>query len=1068
MRALLIVVFILFSYQAFTQDLNMQDGTFNRCAPDLFFDSGGLGGNYSNNENYVSTICPEVSGESITVDFLSFNTQLNVDVLTIYDGDNTSAPIIGSYAGGGGSGPGTVTASQSNPSGCLTFQFVSNETGITAGWEAVISCDVLIVDEIIDFPDISFKNYLLNCYSCMDNDEIGTNYPYSIDTNFDGEVSQQEASQVVRLIVSDKDITSMEGIDYFTSLVDLRVDIGWSGYNNNNDIDHLDLSSNVNLEYLYVNSIVTEDNQWAMSNHPTVGLNTINIDNCTKLRTLKLWYQDLDDLDLSQSTYPDLETINIRTNGLDTIDFGTNEFTSLKNLFLQENNIISPIVLNVPATNNMLTQINFEDSDLPSFEMTVGNYPLLETLNLYNNDISDISSINASTFPLLTHYNVGNNVGIPEAVVTNMPSLVEFDCSNNAISSLDVSNNLNLEILDADFNDISSINLGTISNLTSLRIGINELDELDVSNLSLLRFLGLFDNNLTVLDVSQNTNLKELNVSYNNLTVLDMSQNGSLWELYVTQNQLLYLNLKNGNNLYIDCCEGYCQCVYRFGITGNPDLSYVCIDNTDYTGWSAEILWVTEAIEDAGLVNCVISDECPFIPDGEFYALEGNNKLNTNIDDCLESDSSVPNLKFSIDNSVFNGNYISNQTGSYSIPLIQGEFIITPELENPDYFTVSPSSVTVEFPDQISPMTQDFCITPTDDFNDLEILISPINQAIPGFDTMYKLSYKNVGTNALSGNLSFDFSNSANYMSHLSSIPTENLNVNNVLTWNYSDLAPFEEREILIEFNMNTPTDPNFPLNSGDELNFNASIIHTQTDETPDNNIFNLKQIVVNSLDPNDIRCLEGENILPERAGEYVHYIIRFENVGTTNATNIVIIDYIDETKFDISSLVPLDGGHEFYTRIDEGNQVKFIFDNINLPFDDANNDGYVVFKIKTLDTLVLGDTFSNQAEIYFDFNAPIITNTYTTEVSEEQLSVSDFNTVNTRVYPNPVTNILTIESDTILKAATIYDINGRAILRSKFDNSNHQMNLSALQAGIYFLKVVTNNGSETLKLVKK
>ncbi len=122
----------------FSQDLLMQDGTFNRCAPDFFYDSGGALDSYSDNESYVTTICPENSGDRLNVNFVEFLTQLNVDFLTIYDGDDVSADIIGVYTGV--SSPGFVSASESNISGCLTFAFTSNETGTINGWKAELLC----------------------------------------------------------------------------------------------------------------------------------------------------------------------------------------------------------------------------------------------------------------------------------------------------------------------------------------------------------------------------------------------------------------------------------------------------------------------------------------------------------------------------------------------------------------------------------------------------------------------------------------------------------------------------------------------------------------------------------------------------------------------------------------------------------------------------------------------------------------------------------------------------------------------------------------------------------------
>ncbi|WP_435413274.1 choice-of-anchor L domain-containing protein, partial [Psychroserpens mesophilus] len=138
MKKLYTLLLLLLSFGSFAQDLLMQDGTFNRCEPDVFYDSGGSAGAYSSDENLVTTICPENIGDFISLNFITFSTQLNTDILTIYDGDDTTAPIIGSYSGV--AGPGVVTASATNTSGCITFEFISNPTGTTTGWEALITC----------------------------------------------------------------------------------------------------------------------------------------------------------------------------------------------------------------------------------------------------------------------------------------------------------------------------------------------------------------------------------------------------------------------------------------------------------------------------------------------------------------------------------------------------------------------------------------------------------------------------------------------------------------------------------------------------------------------------------------------------------------------------------------------------------------------------------------------------------------------------------------------------------------------------------------------------------------
>ncbi len=134
------IIALLFSLTALSQDVIMQNGTSSQCSG-IFYDSGGATGNYGDGESFVYTICPENPGQQVQLDFIAFSTQLNADIMTIYDGDDTTAPVLGTFSGGGpGNNPGLVTATSGNPTGCLTIEFVSDGAGATTGWEANISC----------------------------------------------------------------------------------------------------------------------------------------------------------------------------------------------------------------------------------------------------------------------------------------------------------------------------------------------------------------------------------------------------------------------------------------------------------------------------------------------------------------------------------------------------------------------------------------------------------------------------------------------------------------------------------------------------------------------------------------------------------------------------------------------------------------------------------------------------------------------------------------------------------------------------------------------------------------
>lgn len=137
MKNLSFLLFICISAFSFSQDVLMQNGSFTTCSG-MFYDSGGEFSNYGDNESYVLTICPEQIDQRVKLEFQEFFTQLNADIMNIYDGSDTSGPIFGSFSGT--SSPGMVVATFDNPNGCLTIEFISSNTGNSFGWAAAISC----------------------------------------------------------------------------------------------------------------------------------------------------------------------------------------------------------------------------------------------------------------------------------------------------------------------------------------------------------------------------------------------------------------------------------------------------------------------------------------------------------------------------------------------------------------------------------------------------------------------------------------------------------------------------------------------------------------------------------------------------------------------------------------------------------------------------------------------------------------------------------------------------------------------------------------------------------------
>ncbi|WP_299334783.1 T9SS type A sorting domain-containing protein [uncultured Psychroserpens sp.] len=642
-----------------------------------------------------------------------------------------------------------------------------------------------------------------------------------------------------------------------------------------------------------------------------------------------------------------------------------------------------------------------------------------------------------------------NNDGeIQESEAAN---IVHLYLINQSISSLEgISAFTALERLWCPQNNITNVDLSLNTALRIINCEFNQLVALDVTNNPEIIYIKCNSNQISDIDLSQNPLLEEFYISDNQITQLDISQNPNVGQLVIQDSNINAIFMKNGDDLnggsfFIDNC---------------PNLQFICVDAT-------EIASIQNRIDFYGYTNCVINSYCTFEPGGEFFIVQGDVKIDTNQDGCDTNDLIYPNLKLNISDGNSEGSIITNDSGGYIVPLQAGTFTISPDIENASYFTISPESIAADFPASMSPNIQDFCITPNGPFMDLEIYIVPLTEARPGFDADYKMVYKNKGSNTISGTVEFNFDDFV--VDFVSSNPSPDMQSFGSLEWNYANLQPYETRELFITMNFNTPTDPDNPVNDGDQIGFQSVINPISGDIYEEDNITSIKQTVVNSFDPNDKRCLEGNSIREAMVGEYVRYMIRFENTGTANAINVVIKDEIDLSTFDISTLIPLDASHNYITRIQNTNEVEFIFENIDLPFDDANNDGYVVFKIKTVDTLTVGDTFSNDAEIYFDFNFPIITNDFETTV-EANLSVNEFEANTTvQVFPNPANDELHISSETVIDTADIYDVNGRLLQRINFVGNQLERTISIahLAKGVYVIQLTSEQGELTKKVIK-
>ncbi|MBK8349506.1 MAG: leucine-rich repeat domain-containing protein [Saprospiraceae bacterium] len=666
-------------------------------------------------------------------------------------------------------------------------------------------------------------------------------------------------------------------------------------------------------------------------------------------------------------------------------------------------------------------------------------------------DQNEIINLNVNGLINLKYLQCGYNK-LKSLDLQGLANLTKLDCYNNQLESLNLEGLTKLSSVDCYINKLTSLNLKGLTNLTKLNCFINELTSLNLNELTNLSELICGNSPLTSLDVKELTKLTNLACYSTQITDLDVKGLVNLTNLYCANNQLVSLDLEGLTNLlYLTC--SYNQLAF-LNIKGtnlnsqilfqeNPNLKYICCNE--------DIIYVIKDKTISNGQNCEVNSYCSFTPGGNYYILKGENRNDGNNNGCDNQDIKVPNIKCNITNGSISGTFISNSKGNYSIPLQEGTYTITPILEHPSHFEVTPTSYNVTFPSTSDTITQDFCITPKGIFRQTNITVIPLTPpARPGFDASYKIVWENVGNQVESGTLNFTYDETL--LDYISATQTADQVAEGIIKWNFTNLLPFEKREITVTLKVNRPTDTP-AVNAGDKLYLTASIL---------DNIFTLENTVVGSYDPNDKTCLQGDRVHPDMIGKYVDYLIRFENTGNYAAENLVVKDIIDTKTFDVSTLKITDASHEVYTRI-EGNKVEFIFENINLPFDDANNDGYIAFKIKTLPTLVLGDSLKNLADIYFDYNFPIRTNEAQTSVAFP-VSTKDIAT-EVNIYPNPVTEILYLDTNENWSKAEIYDISGRIMRSVSLDGLT--IDVSGLESGTYFLRLKNGEKVGLVKFVK-
>ena len=136
-----------------------------------------------------------------------------------------------------------------------------------------------------------------------------------------------------------------------------------------------------------------------------------------------------------------------------------------------------------------------------------------------------------------------------------------------------------------------------------------------------------------------------------------------------------------------------------------------------------------------------------------------------------------------------------------------------------------------------------------------------------------------------------------------------------------------------------------------------------------------------------------------------LEYTIEFQNTGTGPASKVVLIDAIDVSKLQINTLNMEMASHAYRLDVLGGNVLRWTFDPIYLPdsgLDEAASHGFVKFTMMPVSGLPDLTRINNYADIYFDYNSPVRTNTHFVTIADEPYTLPLPLIVNKLSHNNP------------------------------------------------------------------
>lgn len=392
-----------------------------------------------------------------------------------------------------------------------------------------------------------------------------------------------------------------------------------------------------------------------------------------------------------------------------------------------------------------------------------------------------------------------------------------------------------------------------------------------------------------------------------------------------------------------------------------------------------------------------------------------------------------------------------------------GSYTITPA-NPPQYHTVVPPSrsYSITAQGQLED-SMDFAFQPIPGIYNGSINLWGWNAWI-GNQTLLYITYCNQGTELLDGTVGLALDPD---MTFVSSMPAPTTSTANGAAWNFNGMMPGLCTTITIQ----VLTDSTVVI--GDTLTSTATMQCVQSDISISDNLDQNAVPAVTSYDPND-KAVDLATLTPAEvsAGKALEYTVRFQNTGTMPAVNIVIRDTMD-TDLDLGTFEMIGASHPYTLSIVDGTAI-WSFQGIMLPdsaSDEPGSHGAIHYRIAPKTNLMLGDEITNRADIYFDYNTPVLTNTVVTTVSDAQALATAGDMSTAHVFPSPSEGLAYVQLPGSMPAFTrvdVLDATGRVMTVSTAPAQGNlvQLDLTGLANGPYTVRVHTAAGTRMGKVV--